>query len=193
VTLNILVDVLADILDQIEGEPQVVALGASGLLGLALKERRPGLTLTVIDLPLKPDHLTWPDMIPVDHGGHLLAAWQCARDGALFRPWHRPDLDHALDYEFDLDASRTHERAVDLLRAANHLPHWTRALSEIDAPALLAGTAPPLRIAVRPRWGAEPLEGASEFAATQVETCLSDMSAFDDVEFLNRLVRSMDA
>jgi pimeloyl-ACP methyl ester carboxylesterase len=183
IRLDVLLDVLEDLLDQVEGEPQIVALGASGLLGLAFKQRRPGVPLTLIDLPLGDDHLFWPDISPVDHGGHLLAAWQCARDAALFRPWHRPDLDHSLDYAFDLDPARVHEQTVEMLRAAANLSNWTRALMEVDAPTLLGAAAQPLRMAVRSGRG---VEASAALAGMPAEIWPNDMSAWRDIVLAKR-------
>lgn len=58
--------------------------GYGGRVAQVLAKRHPGL---VSGVTLHPGHTTAPpDLRPVDGGGHLLAAWQQARDAHLFAP-----------------------------------------------------------------------------------------------------------
>lgn len=155
ITLDALLDAVEDLLDDIGGAPRIVALEAGGLLALALQARRPEISVAIVDPPFADEGSVWPDMMPQEHGGHLLAAWRCARDGALFRPWHRVDLGHALEGALDIAPAHVHARTFDLLAAAGALADWTCALAEIDTGALLADPPGPLEIVARRGFGGE--------------------------------------
>jgi pimeloyl-ACP methyl ester carboxylesterase len=152
-----LLDALELLLDAAGPHAGVLALEASGWLALALRQRRPQLAVTLVDVPLP--HASAlrlaPDLTPCDHGGHLLAAWQCARDAELFRPWHSPVLAHALQREFDIEPARVHARAVDLLKAAGSLPRFAELLAQLDVSALLALPGAPPQLVARTGNGAE--------------------------------------
>lgn len=166
ITRDGLLGAVEDLLRDVGGAPRIVALEASGLLALAVQARRPEISVTIVDPAVDDEDPVWPDMTPQEHGGHLFAAWRCARDGALFRPWHRADLRHALDGAFDIAPAHVHARTFDLLAAAGALADWTRALAQIDAGALLGDPPGPLRIvATRGLGGELAAEHASGGAA----------------------------
>lgn len=120
----------------------VVGWGESAVFAEVLAAKVPGIGVVGIAPPAQPAR--WPDLTPVEHGGHLLAAWQTIRDGELFDPWDCPDLAHARDREFKLCPAELHARTVDLLGAAPGLTGWralldeARRLPRCAAPALSA-------------------------------------------------------
>ena len=157
--MGALLDALEVVLDGAGADARVLALNESAWLALALRARRPSLAVILVDMPV-PGGEAAPlklaaDLAPCDHGGHLLAAWQCVRDAELFRPWHRASLAHALEHDFETEPVRIHARTVELLKAAPTLPAWTSLLAGLDVPALLSGPGTPPLIVAREGRGAD--------------------------------------
>ena len=104
----------------------VVSFGGGGLVALELAASYPSivLSLTAIDFwyfeesdreKLK-DGLV-PDLTPNRHGGHLLAAWNAARDGEVFWPWFEPVVANSIEEPPDLNLVAVQQNATDLLKA----------------------------------------------------------------------------
>lgn len=173
--LDTLLATLTEMLAGAGDDPTLVALEETGWLALALRARRPTLRLILVDLPM-PDGVAAvpglaPELSPCDHGGHLLAAWQRVRDAELFRPWHRPSLEHSLAREFELAPERLQRRCLDLLLAARALPGMAATLATLDVPALLARPGAPIRLVARAGNGAEAdVAAAARLAGTVPET-----------------------
>ncbi|MCC5867444.1 MAG: alpha/beta hydrolase [Gammaproteobacteria bacterium] len=156
---GVLLDALEAVVDAAGPDARVLALNESAWLALALRARRPSLAVILVDMPMPRDEAQplrlAPDLAPCDHGGHLLAAWQCVRDAELFRPWHRPWLAHALEHDFELEPVRIHARTLELLKAAPTLSAWTSLLGGLDVQALLSVEGTPPLIVARLGRGAE--------------------------------------
>ena len=166
-----LVRVIEQVAEQMEAT-QIVAFEASGRVALALRANRPDLQVILVDVP-GPGPEVWPELTPDDHGGHLLAAWRCARDSQLFRPWHQADLAHALEWDFDLAPDKIHKYTVDLLVAAASLQSWSQ-LAEAESPpglvSLSKGT--PIRVIARSGSGAEASsQELAQAAGIELEVC----------------------
>ena len=99
------------------------------------------------------EHYTVP-IVPVWHGGHLLAAWHRMRSMWTFWPWYRMEADRRLATSIP-DLQTLHQMVYDQLRAT---PEWGlayraafrynahAALEELRTPAvLLAKETDPLR------------------------------------------------
>ncbi len=156
ITLPAVLEMLEDVMEAIGEGVQLIALQGSGALALALQARKPELKVSVVGMPFPSDDVSvWPDLQPSDHGGHLLAAWQCVRDAEVFRPWYRPDLAHAFTCELQTDPDRIHARVTDLLRAAPVLPQWQQLLETIDLRSVVRTGQAGLRIIASKGAGAE--------------------------------------
>jgi pimeloyl-ACP methyl ester carboxylesterase len=166
-----LVRVVEQVAEQMEAT-QIVAFEGSGQVALALWANRPDLQIILVDGP-DPDTEVWPELTPEDHGGHLLAAWRCARDSQLFRPWHQADLAHSLVWDFNLAPDEIHKRTVDLLVAAASLQSWSQlaeAGPALDPVSLSKGT--PIRVIARAGSGTEASsQELAQAAGVKLEMC----------------------
>lgn len=132
-TVQSVLSTLMQAVDSIGRPSTLLGVGASGPLaaalvdGLAESGGAPAL-LWLDPVAQMAPHLKWPDLTPEDHGGHLLAAWQAARDMGVFRPWHRPIRAAGRPGPLDVEPAVVHQRALDLLIAAKVLASYRAML-----------------------------------------------------------------
>jgi pimeloyl-ACP methyl ester carboxylesterase len=94
----------------------VVAVGESGAIGLALEAERTVLVDPVPDEARVALAEAMVDVTPRSDGTHLLAAWHQLRDMALWRPWTARDPACAIRFGHDPDVPRLEAIMTDWMR-----------------------------------------------------------------------------
>lgn len=121
----------------------IIAIGGSAAIAVEWAKSNPGqiASVTICNLSLVPesriaefDHHQAPSLTPDWAGGHLLRAWQSARDQDLFWPWFDTSADAILAAAVPASDQLVQQRVIDLFKSEATHPRLARAL--IRAPIL---------------------------------------------------------
>lgn len=107
----------------------LAGIGAGTALAVSLRSRHPRRWQVAGDPAARGGEPAPPWLAPRPDGGHLFAAWQAARDDAIFGHWWSRDADARHDFGHALDVDAIHRAAIARLHDTPLAATWRDAMA----------------------------------------------------------------